>query len=608
MKPLDVAPDAPWKDRYRASRVAYTQIATMNPTRGLAITNHSGVFQLYAWDTLNGTLRQITDRETGMSFGGISPDGAYIYYHDDEKGSEIGHYVRVPFEGGPPHDITPDMPPYASNSISESLNSRFLGFSTADQDGFVMLVLPKNPDGSFGEGQIVHRSARLSFGPMLSFNGDYAVIATTERSQQLEFSLVGYHLAGDTPHDSLILQEEHGSLSPVAFAPLPGDARLLASSDASGFARPVIWDLKSGDRTDIPLPGIDGEVYAWGWSPGGKRLLLAHLHEAVQQLYIYDLERSLLTALDHPAGSFAANSGYFMPGTDEIYVVWSDPSHPAQVIALDAITGKMTRTVLAAGDSPPGRPWRSVNFTSSGGARIQAWLAVPEGEGPFPTILHTHGGPTAFMPAMFLPSAQTWLDHGFAWMSVNYRGSTTFGRDFMESIWGMLGIREVDDMAAAYQWLVDNGIAQPDAVLLTGGSYGGYLTLQALGRRPDLWAGGMAEVAIADWRLMYEDQAETLRGYQRSLFGGTPDEVPEQTAASSPITYAADVRAPVLVIQGENDTRCPSRQMRTYEDRLRELGKNIEIHWFDAGHGSLSVEQNIHHQEMMLRWAYRVLG
>jgi dipeptidyl aminopeptidase/acylaminoacyl peptidase len=144
--------------------------------------------------------------------------------------------------------------------------------------------------------------------------------------------------------------------------------------------------------------------------------------------------------------------------------------------------------------------------------------------------------------------------------------------------------------------------------LLTGGSYGGYLTLQALGRRPDLWAGGMAQVAIADWALMYEDEAETLRGYQRSLFGGAPEEIPEQTRISSPITYAADLRAPILVIQGENDTRCPARQMKVYEARLREMDKDIQVHWFDAGHGSRAMEQQIEHQAIMLRWAYRVLG
>jgi dipeptidyl aminopeptidase/acylaminoacyl peptidase len=212
------------------------------------------------------------------------------------------------------------------------------------------------------------------------------------------------------------------------------------------------------------------------------------------------------------------------------------------------------------------------------------------------------------MTEMFAPSAQTWLDHGFAWLSINYHGSITFGRDFERSIMGNLGQLEVEDMAAAYQWLVDNDVAIADSVLLTGGSYGGYLTLQAIGKHPDLWAGGMAQVAIADWVLMYEDQAETLRGYQRSLFGGTPDEKPEAHAAGSPITYAEDIKAPVLVIQGANDTRCPSRQMKVYEQRLKDAGKEIQIHWFDAGHGSRAIEQNIEHQELMLRWAYRVLG
>jgi dipeptidyl aminopeptidase/acylaminoacyl peptidase len=145
-------------------------------------------------------------------------------------------------------------------------------------------------------------------------------------------------------------------------------------------------------------------------------------------------------------------------------------------------------------------------------------------------------------------------------------------------------------------------------VLLTGGSYGGYLTLLGMGKRPDLWAGGVAEVAIADWRLMYEDQAETLRGYQRSLFGGTPDEKPDAHRASSPITYVQNYRVPVLVIQGENDSRCPSRQMRAFESQMQAAGKPIQIHWFDAGHGSLSIDESIKHQELALRYAYQVLG
>ena len=83
-------------------------------------------------------------------------------------------------------------------------------------------------------------------------------------------------------------------------------------------------------------------------------------------------------------------------------------------------------------------------------------------------------------------------------------------------------------MVATRDWLVAGGVAVADQILLTGSSYGGYLTLQALGTRPDLWAGGMAGIAIGDWALNYEDSAEMLRQFDVELFGGTPEEVPDR--------------------------------------------------------------------------------
>ena len=140
--------------------------------------------------------------------------------------------------------------------------------------------------------------------------------------------------------------------------------------------------------------------------------------------------------------------------------------------------------------------------------------------------------------------AQAWLDHGFAFLSINYRGSPTFGRKFYEQIWGALGHWEVEDMVAARGWLVENEIATPGRILLTGSSYGGYLTLLALGKHPDLWAGGMAGIAIGDWAIQYEDAAADLRGFTAAFLGGRPDEKPEQYARSSPITYAENVALP----------------------------------------------------------------
>jgi dipeptidyl aminopeptidase/acylaminoacyl peptidase len=119
----------------------------------------------------------------------------------------------------------------------------------------------------------------------------------------------------------------------------------------------------------------------------------------------------------------------------------------------------------------------------------------------------------------------------------------------------------------------------------------------------------MAGIAIADWVIVYEDAADTLRGWMVTLIEGTPDEKSEQYTVSSPITYAEHTQAPVLVIHGRNDTRTPPRTIEMYEERMESLGKSIDVYWFDTGHlGSFAqVEQSIDHQERMLHFAYSIL-
>src|SRR6202008_3222094 len=140
-------------------------------------------------------------------------------------------------------------------------------------------------------------------------------------------------------------------------------------------------------------------------------------------------------------------------------------------IGLAPATGRQPRTILASGEVPPGRSLRSVAFPSADGTIIQAWLGLPDGEPPFPVVLQTHGGPTAATFPTFSPDAQAFLDHGFAFLSVNYRGSTTFGKEFEQAIWGRLGELEIQDMAAGREWLIGAGVAKPDKILLNGWSY-----------------------------------------------------------------------------------------------------------------------------------------
>jgi dipeptidyl aminopeptidase/acylaminoacyl peptidase len=277
------------------------------------------------------------------------------------------------------------------------------------------------------------------------------------------------------------------------------------------------------------------------------------------------------------------------------------------VVSLDGATDELTSFPLPFVPGPRSHRWDSVSFCSSDGQQVQGWLSVPDGNGSFPTIVHVHGGPEFAMTELYYPLGQMWVDHGFAFLTINYRGSTTFGREFLERIWGNVGYWEVEDMAAARDWLVREQIADPQAILVTGSSYGGYLTLQALGTKPALWTGGMAAIAVADWAIAQEDTTANLRGLRTARFGGTPEECPERYAKSSPLTYAKDVHAPVLIIQGRNDTRYPPRSVTVYEDKMKALGKEISVHWFDSGHGSLVVEETIEHHALMLEFACRVV-
>ena len=602
LRPPNLSADARWKKRYRAPSILWSRRASLNPQRGLVCSNKDGVYQLYAWDTVANTLSQLTHERTGVARGVISADGEQVYYLRDKAGDETGHYVRLPFNGGTPEDITPDLPDYASHHLSESVSGNARGFAAVYDNSFHMIVHDRRqPEPVFS-----HAKTSLSSGPYLSYDGEIAIIASTEKTGITEYALEAWDVRSGEVIGELWDGAGSGT-DPGEFAPVPGDFRFAGSSNAGGYHRPFIWNPRTGARHNIHSDLFAGDVSVWHWSPDGKRLLLHQVDQATHSLLVYDVAADRVWKLNTAPGVPTRGSGFVEDGALQVH--FADSTAPSRLLELDAETGAVLRNVIDLGiDVPAGIPWRSVTYQSADGSPIQAWLATPPGDGPFPTIVHTHGGPTAVQANTWAPASQVWLDHGFAYFSLNYRGSITFGYDFQHAIDGNLGDLEVQDITAGVRWLIDEGIAQADAILKTGGSYGGYLTLQSLGKAPELWAGGMAVVAIADWTLMYEDQAGTLRGYQRSLFGGTPDEKPEAHQKASPITYAEKIKAPLLVLQGENDTRCPARQMRVYEKKLRDLGKSIDIHWFDAGHGSLEIEEQIAHQELMLRFAYRTLG
>ena len=136
--------------------------------------------------------------------------------------------------------------------------------------------------------------------------------------------------------------------SPVARRP-NGEPQLAGTSNRSGFERPLIWQPRSGERRDLHVDDLDGDVVPLDWSHDGDRLLLLQTSRAQRRLWIYDVAGDALHALDHPPGYYGWGT-YFGPD-DEIFATWEDAAHPTRVIALDPETGALRRTVLAAGEA-----------------------------------------------------------------------------------------------------------------------------------------------------------------------------------------------------------------------------------------------------------------
>ncbi len=596
--------DAPWKKRFRLPRVSI-QIASGNPEHVLVNSNRTGVYELYAYDLSSDSLKQLTNRDSGTAYGTISPDGRHIYYMDDKAGNETGHIVRVPFEGGTPQDMTPDLPDYTLVSpTADGIGSR-MGVTIPRPEGFDSYVVTMK-DGRPGKASIINRSRRMADGPVFSHDGRLSVVSSAERFGGLDFTAISFDTgSGERLNE---LADESSRVDPAAFSPVSGDARLLAESNRTGIMRPLIWDARTGSRTDLRTESIEGDLVGMGWSPDARRVLLCQTDRATTRLWTYDIGSSALARVPHPEGTVVAAR---FRTNDSVLMSWQDSTHPTQLLSLD-LSGPSpeSKAYLVQSDVPKSRPWKRATYRSSDGQEIQCWYATPEGKGPFPTIFETHGGPTSVMPNVFSPRSQIWLDHGFAFISVNYRGSTTFGKEFEKKINCDIGHWEVEDMVAGRDWIVRSGIAKPDEIFLTGWSYGGYLTLQAMGVRPELWAGGMGGVVVADWVSEYDDEPDAMRGYDVALHGGPPKEKMQEYEKASPITYVERLAAPVLIIQGKNDVRDPPRQVELYEAKARALGKDVTVEWFDTGHAGsgINVELAVRHHEVMLRWMQKVLG
>jgi dipeptidyl aminopeptidase/acylaminoacyl peptidase len=594
--------EARWRARFTAARVSLPEWARDAQDHNVYMSNASGVWEIYAWDRATDTHRQVTDRPHGTSNATISPDGTRIWWFDDTAGDEFGVWVSEPFggkaDGEPVRPAVPGTHDSYPAGLAVGIDVIALGADT--DDGSTILL---SRDGAAAE--VVYSSEHGAGVGGLSRDESLLAISHSEHGDSRHMAL--RVLA--TADGRAVADKWDGpgrGLEPLGFSPVAGDSRLLVAHERRGRDELLIWDIGTDSETVLELD-LPGDVTA-DWYPDGSALLVVHTYQARNTLHRLDLATNVLSTVDSAPG-IIGNAGVRDDGTVEY--AWSNAASPPKVRAV-GVDGVDRVLLTPPGPTAPDATPVTDAFVDGPGGQVHALVARPDGAGgtagPLPTVFLVHGGPHAFDEDRFSAYRAVWVDAGFAVVEVNYRGSAGYGSAWRDAIEGRPGLTELEDIAAVYDWAVSSGLSDPAKMVIEGGSWGGYLTLLALGTQPERWATGVAIVPVADYVTAYADEMEPLRDFDRSLFGGSPEDLPDLYRECSPLTYVDEVRAPVLVMAGENDPRCPIQQINNYLDRLTARDAEHAVYRYDAGHGSLVVAELVKQTAIAVDFVRRSLG
>ena len=236
-------------------------------------------------------------------------------------------------------------------------------------------------------------------------------------------------------------------------------------------------------------------------------------------------------------------------------------------------------------------PTRRVTYQARDGLSIPAYLTLPKGVPPknLPAIIDVHGGPWSRDWIQWDPEVQLLANRGFAVFQINFRGSDGLGKKHLEAGYREWGQKIQDDITDGVKWLVAEGMADPDRIGITGGSYGGYATLVGLTNTPDLYRAGAAYASVTDIEFLLSDDKWYDWGYEwhETMVGGERGDK-ERLRESSPLRHVAKIRAPVLLGHGADDQRVHVRQSRRMAEALKDAGKEYEYLEFpDEIHGFL---------------------
>lgn len=345
--------------------------------------------------------------------------------------------------------------------------------------------------------------------------------------------------------------------------------------------------------TDRPLAAFwDDEIPEW--SPSGRQMLVVVNKNGSFELMLVETESGSISELRSEVG-LHSNPNW---AKDESYITFEfeSPTLPPDLYRMDLKNKQATQ--LTFSDPPAMQKHKFiapeiVSYKSYDGLEIPAFLYRPE-KSNGAAILYPHGGPKDQYGLAWDEIAQYFVAKGYTYLAPNYRGSTGYGKDFERANYNDWGVGDTQDCLHGAKYLKTLKGIKPDRIGIAGGSYGGYMTINALSRDPEyLFACGIAKYGDANLVSSWAQCEKRLRLYTE-VFLGHPSENLGVYLKDSPITEAKNIQKPVLILHGLLDTVVPPEASEEWVEALRHEGKTFEYKTYDdEPHGFLRRENLI---------------
>lgn len=561
------------------------------------INNITGSRNVWIVSAEGGWPLQLTLSNQRQSNPAWSPTGRWIAYQSDTDGNEQWDIFLVSPRDGQVINLT------NSADISEE-NPAW----SPDGERLAYMVKPRHSAAyeidvmEIASRTVTHLTSNTPRGwsntaPIWSHDGKQIVFtrmrADYKDSDVFMIQADGKAAVNLTPH-----QGEH-VFSATDVSP-DGKTILVSSNAENGYLNAALLDIatkKMNWLTHDKWEATSGQFF-----PDGKIATWMANVEGNVEVFSYNIGSGQATKLPLPQGlNTLAGANTAFAGTRLLYN-HDGAISPSDLWTYDFTSGQsrqITHALMAGMRSEDMVEPFLVHYPSKDGKwQISAFVYVPynaERNGKNAAVVFIHGGPNAQYMNWFNRSVQYLANQGFFVIVPNYRGSSGYGKEFEDANRFDMGGGDLDDIVSAADWMVKTGFVDPKKIALYGGSYGGYLTMMAATKFPDRWAAAAPWIPFVNWFTELENTDPAIREYAIANMGDPrKDKDKERLHDRSPIFFVDQIKAPVLLLAGGKDPRCPPSEAEQVASAIKKNNGVVELKIYDnEGHGFTRLENQI---------------